>query len=257
MHEPASTVLIRLPPIWGIDLSITPHVLLLWLAALLLLALILPACRRRSLYAKGFGQNLLEAMIEFVEREVVEDGLGPQGRIWAPFLLSMFFFILFCNLLGVLIIPFPLRSSTANINVTAALAVMVFILTVLISVRRHGALGFLRRFLPEGVPWWLSVLVVPIELVSWIAKPFSLAVRLFANMLAGHALVFAFLALAMGAAWLLKWIPLVGAVLMTLFEIFTSLVQAFVFTMLAGIYIKEALEEPHGSEGGAGSESNA
>lgn len=245
MNESARIVILRVPPLWGIDLSITHGVLMLWVAAALTLLLLIPACRRRGPIPRGTLQNLFEAMVSYVEREVVTEGIGAEGRLWAPFLLATFFFILFGNLLGLVPVPGLFGSATANINVTAALATVVFALTVWIGIRRHGPGGFLRRFMPADVPWWLGFLIVPIEIVSWLAKPFSLAIRLFANMLAGHALVFVFIGLAAAGAWLLKWIPLFGAVMMMLFEAFGSVIQAFIFTMLAGIYIKEALEEPH------------
>lgn len=89
----------------------------------------------------------------------------------------------------------------------------------------------------------MAFLVVPIEVMSWLARPLSLAVRLFANMMAGHALVFVFIGMAMGSAWILKPVPLIGAVVMNVFEVFVAFVQAFIFTMLAGIYIKDALGE--------------
>lgn len=243
MGEIETSVIIPIPKIAGIDLSITNDVVLVWLAGLLTLLVLLPVCRRQSPIARGFYQNLMEGLIEFVEREVVAEGLGTAGRIWAPFLLTMFFFILCANLLGLVPVPSIFHAVTANINVTAALALIVFILTVSLKIRRQGMLGLLRGFLPQGVPWWMAFLVVPIEVLSWLARPLSLAVRLFANMMAGHALIFVFIGMAMGSAWLLKALPLVGAIVMDVFELFVAFVQAFIFTMLAGIYIKDAIEE--------------
>ncbi len=238
-----TTVLLPLPRIAGVDVSITNEVVLVWLAGGLTLAILLPVCRRRGLVAQGFYQNLMEGLIEFVEKEVVVEGIGEKGRVWAPFLLGIFFFILSANLLGLLPLPGLFKAVTSNINVPAALALVVFGLTLWLTIRRRGFLGFLRGFLPAGVPWWMGFLVVPIEVVSWLARPLSLAVRLFANMMAGHALVFVFIGMAAGSAWLLKPVPLAGAIVMNVFEVFVAFVQAFIFTLLAGIYIKEALEE--------------
>jgi F-type H+-transporting ATPase subunit a len=243
MGEFETSVIIPIPKIAGIDLSITNDVVLVWMAGLLTLLVLLPVCRRRAPIAHGFYQNLMEGLIEFVEREVVVEGLGSAGRIWAPFLLTMFFFILCANLLGLVPVPSVFHAVTANINVTAALALIVFILTIGLKIRRQGVLGLLRGFMPQGVPWWMAFLVVPIEVLSWLARPLSLAVRLFANMMAGHALIFVFIGMAMGSAWLLKALPLVGAIVMDVFELFVAFVQAFIFTMLAGIYIKDAIEE--------------
>ncbi len=240
--EIETTVLFPLPRVAGVDLSITNEVVLVWLAALVTLAVLLPVCRRRGMVAHGLYQNLMEGLIEFVEKEVVVEGIGEKGRVWTPFLLGMFFFILSANLVGLLPLPGLFKAVTSNLNVPAALALVVFGLTMWLTIRQRGFLGFLRGFLPPGVPWWLAALVVPIEVMSWLARPLSLAVRLFANMMAGHALVFVFIGMAAGSAWLLKPVPLVGAIVMNVFEVFVAFVQAFIFTMLAGIYIKDAME---------------
>ncbi len=243
MGELETSVVIPIPRIFGIDLSVTNEVVLVWMAGLITLMVLLPVCRRRAPIAQGLYQNLMEGLIEFVEREAVVEGLGSAGPVWAPFLLTMFFFILCANLLGLVPVPGVFQAVTSNINVTAALALIVFLLTLWLKIRQRGVLGFLRGFLPQGVPWWMAALVVPIEVVSWLARPLSLAVRLFANMMAGHALIFVFIGMAMGSAWLLKPIPLIGAIVMDVFEVFVSFIQAFIFTMLAGIYIKDAIED--------------
>lgn len=243
MNEFETRVWIPLPRILGLDLSITNEVVLVWAAALITFVMLLPVCRRRSPVARGFYQNLMEGMIELVDREIVQEGIGPAGRLWAPFLLTMFFFILFCNLLGLVPVPGAFVAVTSNLNVTAALALVVFLLTLWLNIRKRGLFGFARGFMPAGVPWWMGPLVVPIEVLSWLAKPFSLAVRLFANMMAGHALIFVFIGMAMGSAWLLKPLPLLGAVVMDVFEVFVAFIQAFIFTMLAGLYIKDAVED--------------
>ena len=240
MHE--QHVLLPLPAFFGVDMSITPEIVLLWGAAGLTFVLLTLACRRRSLIAHGPLQNLVEGLVDFVDREVIRESVGQGQARWAFFLFTLFFFILFCNLLGILLIGTPYHALTANINVTAALALTVFVATIGLNLRRHGVLGFLRHFVPRDMPIWLLPLVVPIEIVSWAAKPFSLAVRLFANMLVGHTLLLVFVGMQMAAVWYLKSLPLVGAVVMAAFEIFVSLIQAFIFTMLAGFYIREALE---------------
>lgn len=242
MHEIERQVLLELPPVFGVDLSITNEVLLLWLAALATFALLTAACRRRRLVPTGAFRNFFEAVIDFVNREVVQGSIGPEGGAWGPFILTLFFFILVSNLLGLVPIPTHFQAATANINVTAGFALIVFVTTVGVSLRRHGPLGFLKQFLPPDLPVWVSVLVVPVEIVSWLAKPLSLAVRLFANMMVGHALILVFVGLAAAASWLVRPLPLAGAVVMSAFEIFVCFVQAFIFAMLAGIYIREAME---------------
>jgi len=242
MHGIERHVLLPLPTFLGIDLSITNEVLLLWIAALLTGTLLWRACRRTEPLPRNRLQNLFEAVILFIEKEVVRAGIGAEGPAWSPFLLTLFFFILSCNLLGMLPAPAHVQAVTANLSVTLALALVVFGVTILVGFRRHGLVGFLRKFVPTGVPRWIAALVVPIEVVSWLAKPLSLALRLFANMLAGHSLIFTFVALEMTVAWFLIPLPLVGAVAMSVFELFVCVIQAFIFTLLAGLYIKEALE---------------
>ena len=230
----------------GVDVSITNEVVLVWMAAVVTLLVLLPACRRRELVPRGWYHNLMEGLIELIEREVIQENLGPAGRAWAPFLLTLFFFVLFCNLIGLIPVPAVFKPVTSNINVTAALAVLVFLLTIAASIRTRGLRGFLAGFLPADLPWWAAVLMLPIEVMSWLARPLSLALRLFANMMAGHALIFVFIGLAMGSAWLLAPVPLVGAILMDTFELFVCFIQAFIFALLSGLYIKEAVQEEHG-----------
>jgi F-type H+-transporting ATPase subunit a len=242
MHEIPRLVLIPLPTVLGIDLSITNEVLLLWIAAFITGALLIRVFHRQDPIASGPFQNLFESLLEFINESVVKDSIGPEGKRWAPLLLTFFFFILFINLLGMLPLPSLVKAMTSDISVTGALALIVFALTIGISIRAHGVLGFLKKFIPTGIPVWIMLLVVPIEIISWLARPVSLAIRLFANMLAGHALILVFVGLAAGGAWYIKPVPLAGAVAMSLFELFVCFVQAFVFTLLAGMYIKDALE---------------
>lgn len=238
-------MLVPLPGFLGIDLSITNEVVLLWLAAAATFAVITLSCRRRGLVARGYFQNAFEAMVHFVDREVVCEGIGTEGRAWAPLLFALFFFVLFANLLGMVPVPSHFKAATSNLTVTTALASIVFSVTVYVNLRRHGVGGFARKFIPTGVPRLVWVLVVPIEIISWLAKPVSLAVRLFANMMAGHALILIFIMLAAQAAWFLSVLPLAGAVAMSGFELFVCFVQAFIFTMLAAFYIREALDPAH------------
>jgi F-type H+-transporting ATPase subunit a len=242
MHEIERVVVIPLPRVCGIDLSVTNEVLLLWAAAAVTFVLLAIACRRKSLVPRGVFRNLFEALIEFIEQEIVRGSIGRQGRAWSPFLLTLFFFILFCNLLGAVPLPEVFKSVTSSLGVTVGLALLVFGVTLAVNLSRHGLSGFVKKFLPAGVPWWICPLVVPIEIVSWLAKPVSLAIRLFANMLVGHALIVMFVGLAAVAAWYLKALPFLGAVAMSCFEIFIAFIQAFIFTLLAGVYIKDALE---------------
>jgi len=247
VHSLERYVLIDLH-VLGLDLSITNKVLLLWAAALVTFLLLFISCRRKNIVAKGILQNLFEGLIELVEKTIARENIGKEARTWAPFLLTLFFFILFCNLLGLVPFPSHVETVTANFSVPVGLAMIVFLVTIGINLQRHGAGGFLKKFVPNGLPGWTLPLIVPIEIVSWLAKPISLAIRLFANMLVGHALILVFLTMLTGFTgfWLMiSPLPLAGAIVMSCFEIFVSFIQAFVFTMLASIYISEALAEGH------------
>jgi F-type H+-transporting ATPase subunit a len=243
VQELARHVLLPLPRVFGVDLSVTNEVVLLWAAAGVTFALLALACRRRGPVPSGVLQNLFEALVEGVETHVVRAGVGNGGRGWGPFLLSLFFFILFANLLGLVPIPTHIKAATSSLSVTAGLALTVFAVVVGAGIRSRGILGFARMFVPSGVPRAVALLVLPIEVVTWLARPFSLAVRLFANMTAGHALCLVFVGLLSASAFYLKPLPLAGAVAMTGFELFVCFIQAFVFALLSGIYIGEAMDK--------------
>jgi F-type H+-transporting ATPase subunit a len=243
MHEIERRVIVELPHLWGIDFSITNEVVLLWIAAAFAFVVVSLACRRPQPVAKGAFQNFFEAMIEYIDTSIGEDILGADGKKWAPFLLTLFFFILFTNLLGLAPLPSHIKAMTSSINVTAALALIVFFTTIYINIHTHGIGGFFKKFIPEGLPIPILILAIPIEIISWLARPFSLAIRLSANMIAGHTLILVFISMTGSLAFFLKPLPYAGAVIMSGFELFVGFIQAFIFTLLAGIYIKDALEQ--------------
>ncbi|MBN1676097.1 MAG: F0F1 ATP synthase subunit A [Kiritimatiellae bacterium] len=240
MHEIPRVVLIPIR-FFGLDLSVTNHVLLVWIAGLLTVAFAVLACRRRGPFARGLWQSLFEVLFDFVDRQIVRESIGRGAEAWTPFVLTLFLFILAANLLG--LVPAPsFQAATANINVTAALAVLVFVTTQVIDLVRHGPGGYLRRITPPGVPWWVKPLLIPIELVARLARPISLAIRLFANMMAGHAVLLVFLGLLAGARFFVAPFPLLAAVAMECFELFVAFLQAFIFASLSALYLREALE---------------
>jgi len=245
MHEIEREVLLPLPRVLGMDLSITNEMVLLWLAAAITFVVLTLACRRRQLVPHGWFQNLFEALVQFIERDVAGENIGKDGRAWCPFLLTLFFFILFANLMGLLPFPEHVKAMTSSFSVPVGLALVVFVVTLGINLKHNGVFGFARKFMPAGVPKWAAVMIVPIEIISWLVKPFSLSIRLCANMVAGHALLFVFIFLMMEVAWFVAALPYVGAVIMSAFEIFVSFIQAFVFTMLSAMYIRDALEHSH------------
>jgi len=251
MHETGKIVFFHIPPILGIDFSITPDVALVLIAGLLTFLLLFFACRRTELVARGTYRNLFETIIEFIDEEVVRQMLGAHASGWAPFAFTLFFFILFCNLLGLVPLPgsesHPLfKPVTSNWNVPAALAIMALLVSQGADIYRHGLRGYFKKVVPGGVPWWIAPFVFFIEMVCRLVRPLSLTLRLFANMTAGHAIILAFIGLGMACQLMfIKPLPLVGTVLMSAFELFVCFIQAFVFTILTCSYIGEAFEETH------------
>lgn len=228
--------------LFGLDVSITKAVVMMWIACSLVFVFLLLGGRRAKLVPSGF-QNLVEALVDFLRTNLILETIGEGGIAWFPFIATLFFFILFCNLLGLIPGAF---TATSNINVTATLAIIVFFCTQGAGVAKHGFLGYLKKFVPKGIPLWIIPIMIPIEIISQFAKPFSLAVRLFANMTAGHGVILVFLfMIIMFKSWVITAVPLIGVVVMSAFEIFVALIQAYIFSILAAMYIAEAVQEAH------------
>ena len=238
------------------DLSVTNNVVMLWLAAGLTLGLLVGAARLINLAGTGRLPNLVEALLEFVRENVVEAFIGHEGAKWFPFVATVFFFILFNNLLGLIPVPGYFHAVTSNLNVTAALAILVFVIVQVVAVIHHGPKYYLNLLFPKSAPAWLRFSLMPvIEIIGTLARPFSLAIRLFANMTAGHQIVVVLLTGDLiGVSYLLKqgfWmkllaaVPFFGVVVMDGFEIFVAFIQAFIFALLTALYLGEALEESH------------
>jgi F-type H+-transporting ATPase subunit a len=189
----------------------------------------------RASQVPGRVQSLAEMVYNFVAN-MLSDVAGKEARPYFPFVFSLFCFILFGNLLGMM--PFGF-TFTSRIIVTFALALTVFLVVTGIGFYMHG-LHFLHFFLPPGVPMLLAPLMIPIEVFSYLVRPISLSVRLFANMLAGHIVlkVLASFAIMMGAFFFIPFIFSVGFVG---FEIFVALLQAYIFTMLTCVYLHDAI----------------
>ncbi|MCP5362126.1 MAG: F0F1 ATP synthase subunit A [Hyphomicrobiales bacterium] len=219
----------------GLDISYTNASLWMSLTVLAIMAFFGLGLRRRALVPGRF-QALTELSYEFVAG-MLKDTVGVQGRQYFPFVFTLFIFILGCNLLGMLPYSFTV---TSHIIVTFALALTVFIGVTVIGFMRHG-LHYLKLFVPEGLPMWMAPLMVFIEIISYLARPVTLSVRLAANMMAGHTMlkVLAGFVLAMG--WTLGWIPMVFLVVLSGFEIFVAVLQAYIFTILVCVYLNDAV----------------
>ncbi len=197
-------------------------------------------------------RNLAEIIVDFIEDGVIMQTMGKEGLSWTPFLLTMFMFIYLCNVPG--IIPFFQMPATARMAVPMFLALLVWVVFNATGIKHQGVGGYLKSVLfPPGVPKALYILVTPIELIStMLVRPFSLAVRLFANMLAGHILLVTF-ALLSEALFQAKdkilipvgILPFFMLVFLTSFEVLVAFLQAYIFAMLAAVYIGGAAHPEH------------
>jgi F-type H+-transporting ATPase subunit a len=218
----------------GLDLSFTNASLMMVIAVLLVTTLMVFGTRRGAL-VPGRLQSISELSYEFVGN-LIRDTVGNEGRRYFPLLFTLFMFILFGNLLGM--VPYSF-TFTSQIVVTFAMAIVVFAGVTVLGFMRHGV-HFFSFFVPPGAPIWMWPLLIPIEVISYLSRPISLSVRLFANMLAGHTLlkvIAGFVAL-MGVFGVL---PLALVVALTGLEILIAFLQAYVFTILTCLYINDAL----------------
>ena len=223
------------------------------LAALIATILYLLAIRKDPMVAPRGVRNVAESSVEFVENGIVMETMGRDGLGWTPFLLALFVFIWFCNLPG--IIPIFQMPATARMALPLFLALMVWVIFIGVGFKHQGV-GYLKSALfPPGVPKALYILVTPIEFIStFLVRPFSLAVRLFANMLAGHILLVTFALLtdalftAQTKQLLLKplgVLPLAMLIFLTAFEVLVGFLQAYIFTILTAVYIGGATHPDH------------
>lgn len=229
-----------------IDLSPTKHLVFMLLSAVLVtLVFVLSAraiarAQAQGRPAKGFA-GAMEATALYIRQEVILPNVGHHGEGFVPYLLTLFFFILTMNLLGLL--PWG-ATATGNIAVTAALALMAFITIEIAGMRALGARGYLHTifYLPPGLPTALKpimlVIMTPVEIIGKLSKPFALAVRLFANMTAGHVLVLALIGLTfLFQSYVVGAGASVLATAIMLLELFVAFLQAFVFTLLTSVFI--------------------
>lgn len=217
-----------------LDISYTNSALLMTLAVGLITALTVFGTRKAAL-VPGRWQSVAEMSYEFVA-DMIDTNAGHGAREFLPFVFTLFMFILFSNLLG--LVPYSF-TVTSHIIVTFALAAVVFVGVTIIGFVRHGA-HFLRLFVPAGVPAVLLVLLVPIELLSYFIRPFTLSIRLFANMLAGHTMLAIFGGFAASVGFF-AIIPLGVDVLLVGLELLVAALQAYVFAILTCLYLRDAL----------------
>jgi F-type H+-transporting ATPase subunit a len=225
--------------IGGVDASFTNSALFMVVAVLLASAIVIWGTRRRELVL-GRWQSMAEMSYEFVAN-MVRENAGHAGMRYFPFIFTLFMFILFCNLLG--LIPYNF-TPTSHIIVTFVMAMVVFLGVTVIGFARNGA-GFLRLFVPAGVPIFLLPLIVIIEIISYLTRPISLAIRLFANMMAGHTMLKVFATFVVSLGILAGWAPLAFIVALTGLELLIAFLQAYVFAILTCIYLNDAIHPGH------------
>ncbi|HTY37575.1 MAG TPA: F0F1 ATP synthase subunit A [Bacteroidota bacterium] len=229
-----------------IDLSISKHVFFLLVAACIVIVLTVYAARknRKSIVPKGVG-NLLEVLIVFIRDEVAIPNMGAGGLRYLPFLLTLFFFILIMNLLG--LIPYG-ATSTANISVTGALAFIAFIMIQASAIRAQGVKNYIAH-LTGGVHWALWPIMIPVEILGLFTKPFALCMRLFANMNGGHIVLLALIGLILlFRSAVLAPLPVLFGVGVLMLELFVALLQAYIFVMLTSLFMGFGMQSEHGEE---------
>ena len=218
----------------GLDLSFTNSALMMVIALALAITLLMVGTRKRAA-VPGRLQSIAELSYEFVAN-IVRDSVGAEGRAYFPLVFSLFIFVLFGNMLGM--IPYAF-TFTSHIIVTFVMALMVFLLVTILGFAKHG-IHFFSFFCPPGVSWVLMPLMIPIEIISYLSRPISLSVRLFANMTAGHIMlkVFAGFIPTLGVLGIL---PLGFVFALTGLELLIAFLQAYVFAVLTSLYINDAL----------------
>lgn len=238
------------------DLRPTKTVMMMWFAAALLLLSVMAFAHKdkTKLVPKGAGANIIESLVLYVRDEIAVKNIGKEeGPRYVPYLTTAFFFILFMNWLG--LIP-NMFTATGNISLTAGLAICTFVLTQVASIRAAGWGGYFAH-LTGGLHWSLWPIMIPVEFIGLFTKPIALMIRLFANMVAGHIVLFFLLGMIFMLHWGMAFVMVPMAAAIFMLEIFVGFVQAFIFTMLSALFIGMGVamghhdhgHDEHGAEG--------
>ena len=223
----------------NIDVSFTNASLFMMISALAIISVLFAGTKRKAIVPTKI-QLLTELSYTFVSK-MISDTAGSKAKPYFPFVFSLFMFVLFCNMLGMLPYSFTV---TSHIIVTFALAAVIFVGVTIIGFVNHGV-GYLKLFIPSGVPLFLLPLIVIIEIISYLSRPVSLSVRLFANMMAGHTMLKVFGGFVISLGIIGGWLPLSFTVALTGLEILIAFLQAYVFAILTCIYLNDALNLNH------------
>jgi F-type H+-transporting ATPase subunit a len=235
--------------LFGLHVHVTRLMTMMFFAVIVIAVLFLLALRKPKL-VPGRGQFVAEAIYGFVRDQIGRDVIGPEGVKFAAYLTSLLVFIFAMNLYEIL--PLAQTPVTSRIAIPGFLAIISWVLFIWVGVRRKGARYFKEALFPPGVPKWLYPLLTPIEALStFVVRPFTLAVRLFANMFAGHMLLLVFsvgatyLFTVGGLSYVFGAVSFVMAIVMTFFELLVIFLQAYVFTVLMGTYLNGSIEAEH------------
>ncbi len=252
--EPFGSINLPKIVVGGFDISITKHVVMLWLvSALLLIVFSVVGGQYKNLTPRNAPKglaNAMEALVEFIRVDVAKSNIGHGYEKHLPYLLTVFFFILFCNLLG--LIPYG-ATATGNVNVTLTLSIFTFFVTQIAAFKAHGVKGYLQH-LTAGTHWSLWIIMVPSEIIGQFTKPFALTIRLFANMTAGHIIILSliFISFILKSYIVAAAVSVPFAIFIDLLELFVAFLQAFVFTMLSALFIGLATAHEGHDEPAAG-----
>ncbi len=242
--EPFGTILLPHLDLFGLDISITRFVVFMWIVAVFLIVILVSASKsyKKSLIPKGI-VNVVEIIVLFVRDEIVRPTIKEDQDKYLPYLLTTFFFILLGNFFG--LIPYS-TTITSNIAVTATLAILSFFMTQLAGIRSYGFFGDFKAMIPHGMPPAILPLIIVVEILALFTKPFALCIRLFANMIAGHVVIFSLLGLIfiMGSIFVAP-ISVAFALFIYMLELLVALIQAYIFTMLSSLFIGMAAYQEH------------
>jgi len=229
--------------LFGLDISLNKAVIMMWIIIALASWLLVSAGRQRRLVPTRL-QSVAEILVEFI-RGIILDTMGEKGMRFFPFIATLFVFILFSNMLG--LVPGS-YTVTSQIVVTAAFALFVYTMSIVVGFVIHG-FKFLGILIPPGTPVLLLPLMLPIELVSQLARPVALAVRLFANMTAGHTILAVLFGMALSLPVLIGWLPFTFTIAINGLEVGIAFIQAYIFTILTCVYLGDAINLHGHSEG--------
>ena len=221
----------------GIDLSLNKGIFVMWAALATAYFIFIIAVKSKLSLIPGKLQSVLELYLQMI-KDIADDNIGKESDKYIPFVASLFLFIFFCNLAGLVPGSYTI---TSQLVVTGTFAISIFLMTLLIGISKHGG-HFISILVPPGVPKLMIPFLVPIELLSQLSRPLTLALRLFGNMTAGHILLGVIFGMALTAPMIVNILPFGFTVLLYGMEVFVSAIQAYIFSLLTCVYIGDVIK---------------